>query len=112
MRAGRLREKVTLERRTETKNEYGERQWIWTSIATRRCAIEPLMGREFYEQSGEHSRMPTRIRIRHDERVRSLTPDDRAVDYSVSPAVIYDIDSVQNPKERDREIVLMCERVG
>lgn len=68
------------------------------------------MGREFYAQSGEHSRQPTRIRIRYDSTVATLKPFDRAVDSSVSPAVVYDIDSIQNPREGDRELVLMCER--
>ena len=112
MRAGRLRHKVTLETQTTTKNSYGEFVDTWTEIAVRRCSIEPLMGREFYERSGEHSRMPTRIRIRHDATVATVKPYDRAVDYSTSPAVVYDIESVQNPRERDRELVLMCERVG
>jgi head-tail adaptor len=110
MRAGRLRHKVTLEAQSSTKNEYGEFVDSWSTIAVRRCSIEPLMGKEFYEQSGEHARMPTRIRIRHDDAVANLKPYDRAVDYSVSPAIVYDIESVQNPRERDRELVLMCQR--
>ena len=112
MRAGRLRDKVTLESQSTAKDSYGQLVDVWTTIAVRRCSIEPLMGREFYEQSGEHSRMPTRIRIRHDAAVASLKPYDRAVDNSASPAVVYNIESVQNPRERDRELVLMCERVG
>jgi len=112
MKAGRLRHKVTLQRRSTNKNSYGELVDTWTDIAVRRCSIEPLMGREFYERSGEHSRMPTRIRLRHDSAISTLKPRDRAVDYSVSPAVVYDIDSVQNPREKDVEFVLMCERNG
>jgi len=112
MKAGRLRHKVTLERQSRSKDAFGEYVDVWTTLAVRRCSIEPLMGKEFYEQSGEHSRMPTRIRIRHDSSIAGLKPYDRAVDNSVSPAIIYNIESVQNPRERDRELVLMCERVG
>jgi head-tail adaptor len=110
MKAGRLRSKVTFQRRATTKNAYGEPDNTWTDIAERRCSIEPLMGREYYAQSGEHSRLPTRIRIRYDDTVAALRPYDRAVDYSVSPAIVYGIESVQNPHNRDRELVLMCER--
>ena len=112
MRAGRLRHKVTLERKGTTKNQFGEIVDTWTSIAVRRCSIEPLMGKEFFANDNEYSRLTTRIRIRHDSTVKTLRPYDRLVDNSESPAVIYDIESIQNPRERDIELVLMCERNG
>lgn len=112
MKAGRLRHKVTLERKGSARDSRGEVVDTWTAVATRRCSIEPLMGKEFYANDNEYSRMPTRIRLRHDSIVKTLRPFDRAVDYSESPAVVYDIDSVQNPRERDIELVLMCERNG
>lgn len=110
MRSGRLRAKVSLERRSATKSSLGEPLNTFAEIAVRRAGIEPLMGKEYYTNSGEHSQITTRIRIRHDSTVGSLKPYDRVVDYSESPGVIYDIESVQNPKEKDRELVLMCKR--
>ena len=108
MRAGRLRHKLTLERRSTTKSTTGNPVDTWTALGERRASIEPLMGKEFYATSAEHSRLTTRIRLRHDRITAKLRPYDRMIDISSSPAVIYDIESIQNPREKDRELVLMC----
>ena len=112
MRAGRLRKKVTFETRGTTKSNTGEPVNTWTDIATRSASIEPLMGKEFYSDSGEHSRHDTRIRVRWDNALDGLKPFDRVIDKRRSPQVVYDIESVQNPREKNRELVLMCKRDG
>lgn len=112
MRAGRLKDKLTFERQNTTKNTFGERPDTWTEICVRRAAIEPLMGKEFYANSGEHSRLNTRIRLRHDSETETIRPFDRAVDKTVSPWVYYDIEAVQNPRNQDRELVLMAQSNG
>lgn len=104
MRAGRLREKVTLQTPDTTQNSIGETSGNYTDMGDRRAGIEPLMGKEFYENSGEHSQIDTRIRMRYDALTSTLKPGDRLAHGSN----YYDIQSIQNPRERDRELVLMC----
>lgn len=113
MRAGRLRHKVTLEARSTAQDSIGARENTWTTIAERRCDIKPLMGNEGTASDAvEFSRVTTEIRIRYDSTVAQLRAHDRAVDYSESPAVIYDIESVINPQQRSRELILRCLRDG
>ena len=102
---------MTIQRQTTAKDGVGQLQDVWTEIATRRASLEPLNGREYFTASGENSDVTTRIRLRHDETVAVLKPYDRIIDESQSPQVVYDIQSVINPRERDRELVLMCRRL-
>lgn len=112
MKSGRLRSKVTLQSRAETKNSFGEVDNTWSDITTVRASIEPLMGREFHAASGEHSEVTTRIRIRYSGAVGDLRAYDRAVDRSVTPEIVYDIHAVQCPHDEHRELILMCKRDG
>jgi len=110
MRAGKLRYTVTLERIGTGKNSRGELSQSYSTIATRRAAIRPLIGREFYQASGEHSELTTEIRIRRDAITGTLKPKDRITDTGHSPNVIYDIQSVMRPNETAQELVIMCVR--
>lgn len=112
MRSGRLRKPVTFQVQEETKNSRGEIVGTWASLADRRVSIEPIMGREFWQQSGEHADITTRIRVRYDATMAQLRPKDRAVDFGSSPAIVYDIQAIMNVQERGRELVLMCIRSG
>lgn len=112
MIAGALRHIVTIERQTTTVDAYGERTDTWSPLIpaqpTRRASIEPITGKEYMSQSGEHSDVTTRIRLRYDAALSDLQPKDR-VNHS---GVIYDILSVINPYEIGRELVLMAKRWG
>jgi len=50
--------------------------------------------------------------VRWDNALDGLKPFDRVIDKRRSPQVVYDIESVQNPREKNRELVLMCKRDG
>ncbi len=108
MRAGRLRHIVVFKRLTGATNDYGEQVQTWTEIGTCRAAVEPLNGKEYFAKSGENTEVTTRIRVRYDAVLSTLKPSDRAE----HGTVIYDIKAVINPSEKNRELVLMCERDG
>lgn len=110
MEAGRLRYSVTLQRQATTKNSRGEYAQTYTTIASRRAAIRPLAGREYFQASGEHSDVTTEIRVRYDSTLKSLKPADRVLDATHSPQVVYDILSVIRPRETALELILMCVR--
>jgi SPP1 family predicted phage head-tail adaptor len=112
MMPGRLRHIVTIERQTTATDVHGERVQTWAPLIpanpTRRASIEPINGREYMTQSGEHSEVTTRIRLRHDAELTDLQPKDR-VNHG---GITYDILSVINPQEIGRELVLMAKRWG
>lgn len=104
MRAGELRHRVTIQRKAATQNASGEEVPTWADVATVWAAIEPLQGREFLEAQREGAELTTRIRMRH---TVGIAPEMRATEGSHA----WDILSVVNSEERDRELVLMCREV-
>lgn len=109
IRAGRLRHSITIERQVSYVDEYNATVDEWRSVLCTRASIEPLNGREYFAASGEHSEVTTRIRMRwHPSLACEFTPKDR-VNHD---GRIYDILSIINESERDRELILMCKRGG
>jgi SPP1 family predicted phage head-tail adaptor len=104
MRSGRLRHFAIIERQDTTPDTYGQLENIWTTIADRSVSVEPLNGREYFNASGERSEVTTRIRMRYDSETAQIKPYDRI---TIGDAV-YDIVSVINVQQRNRELVLMC----
>ena len=108
MRAGRLRHKITIERQSATEDAHGERIDTWATLAIRWASVEPLNGKEFFASSGEQSQITTRIRLRYDSTLSDLAPPDR-ISFN---SVIYNIESVINPNELNKDLILMCKRDG
>lgn len=111
MRVGNLRDTLIAQRQSTTQDAMGQPVDTWTALFTRRASVEPLNGREYLAASGENSDVSTRIRFRYDATVGTLKQYDRLTDQSVSPMVVYDIESVIVPRERNREVVVMCRRL-
>jgi SPP1 family predicted phage head-tail adaptor len=106
MRAGKLRHRVTLQRKTSTRDAAGQHIEPWTDLGTVRASIEPLSGIERLDGGAEYAESTVRVRMRHSSLTGSLTPADR-LSYG---GQVYDIQNVANLWERDRELVLMCSR--
>ena len=107
-----MNRRVSFQRQATTKDSVGQLVQTWTEICSRMVSIEPLNGREYFNASGEHSSVSTRIRGRYEAMLGALKPYDRVVNYQTSPGTVYDILSVINPNESNREIILMCKRAG
>lgn len=101
MSAGRLKERVTIERLTQGQDEIGQPINEWRVLGTVWAAVEPLNGREYLAAGAEQSQVTTRIRIRY---FAGLTSADRVTHEGTQ----YDIKSVIDPQTRREEIVLMC----
>jgi len=101
MRAGRLRQRVTIQGKVVTQDTYGAEEITWTDVVTVWAAVEPLRGREFLEAQREGAEVTTRIVMRYRA---SVTPEMRVVfgDHT------YDVLSVIQVEERRRELQLMC----
>jgi SPP1 family predicted phage head-tail adaptor len=104
MRAGRLHQRVTLYRRVDSQDEYGEVTGTWEEVDTVWAGVEPLVGREQTERGSEVATFDTRIRLRWRDDVRY----DWEVGYG---AQRYSISSVVRPFENRRELVLLCNEV-
>ena len=103
MRAGRLRHTVSIERISETANDYGEAIKTWSDHLTDiRAAIEPINGREYFAQDSRHAEVTTRFRIRYREGITNKMRIRYGTRY-------YNIVSVILPNERKcAELILMA----
>jgi SPP1 family predicted phage head-tail adaptor len=101
MRAGPLRCRITIETPVETQGADGSIVTAWETFATTWASIEPLIGREYFAQEREQATVSHKIRMRH-------LPDIKHKMRVSWKSRIFEIESVLNVGERNREIVLMC----
>jgi len=104
MRAGWLRHRVTIQKKTTSQDSYGAEQETWTNVATVWAGIEPLRGREYIDAQNATAEVTHRVRIRYQS---GITPRMRVSFGSRT----FEIVSVINVLERNRELELMCREV-
>ena len=102
MRAGPLRHRITIEAPVETQTTDGSIVTTWQAFATVWASIEPLIGREYFAQQREQAAVSHRIRMR----CQSGITHKMRIAWGTR---IFEIESVLNVGERNREIVLMCQ---
>jgi len=109
MRAGTLRHKVTIQKLDGTLDAAGVENQTWVDVATVRAAIEPLRGDERFTAQQEVAQVTTRIRTRFLAGVVAKMQVE-FIDLAQDPDLtrLYDILSVINVGQRDREMHLMC----
>jgi SPP1 family predicted phage head-tail adaptor len=111
MRAGRLRHRVVLQRRSESQGTTGEVTWGWATLATVWASVEPVTGRQFFAAAQVQSEVDTLIRIRYrpklNEKLRAVFIQD-----SGPPKVTqyFDVLAVLPIHEGRHEVHLMCKR--
>jgi SPP1 family predicted phage head-tail adaptor len=102
MRAGTLRNRVSLQRPVVVKNDMGEVIVDdWSEIAKVWAAIEPVKGSEYFTASEFRSHVITRIRIR-------WRPDVDGTVRVVNGDTVYTIDALLSVRGLTRELHLMC----
>lgn len=102
MRAGRLRHRVTIQRRATTLNAYGETVGAWTDVATGVPAdVVPVSGRERIASGQNMALAPVRIWIRFRE---DIATDMRIVHGSE----VYAIESVIAVDGRRERLEIIC----
>lgn len=101
MLAGRLRESVTLQDKSVTRDAYGAETISWTTVATVPASAEPLAGREYLAMRQAQADISIRFRIRYLAGVSTSMRVQWRGGY-------YDILEVINPRARDRELELLC----
>lgn len=105
MRSGRLRHPVMLQQKTETRGTSGGVSTTWTDVEQIWAGIEPLSGKEILSARQIQNEVQVRVVIRH---YPGLDASWRLKQLSVSPNLIYTIDSVINHDMKNRMVTLMC----
>lgn len=103
MQAGRLRHRVTIKYKATTQNALGEEVILWTELDTVWASVEPLRGREYMDSRQAQADVDTRVRIRYQEGI-TVRPSQRVY----FGDRVFEIVSVIDVWERNREMQLMC----
>lgn len=85
------------------KDATGQQTETWSNIGTAYARVAPLRGREYLAASGEKANLTHEVTMRARNDV-SLMPRDR-IQFG---ARLFDIQSVINVDERDRQWSIMC----
>lgn len=104
MQAGKLRHRVTIQRKvagSPQKRASGAPDQSWETFATVWAAIEPLRGREFIEANAVQSKAAVRIRTRY---LAGVTAAMRVL----HGTTVYGIEAPLDVNGRGIELHLMC----
>lgn len=104
MQAGKLRDRITVEERSQTQDDFGAPLNTWTALFEDWAGIEELSGREYFSDARIAADVDTRITMRYRD---GITPVHRIVHEDH----IYDIKHViRDPRKTQLE--LMCKRAA
>ena len=101
MRIGPMRHRITLEAPVESQGSDGSVTRTWAPFAAVWASVEPLLGREYFDAQREQADVSHRVRMRY---LAGVTHNMRVV----LGSRVFEIESVLNAGERNRELVLMC----
>jgi head-tail adaptor len=108
MRAGQLRHRINVQRRTDTLDGYGEGQPTWANILTSYPArVRDDSQREFSAQMQVQDEKTVHVEIR-DPRVPLLTKDRVTFTHPVNGASVFDIRAILQGENIGRDLVLVC----
>jgi SPP1 family predicted phage head-tail adaptor len=103
---GKLRHRIAIERVTETRDTDGSVIETWSTYATVQASIEPISGREYFAAQSTQADVTHRIGLRY---LSGIIPKMRVKFGSR----VFEILSIININERNRELQLMCrESIG
>ncbi len=101
MQSGKLRKRVTIQERTETKNNFAEAVEGFAAVGSAWASITPMTGKEPYSADKPSPDVTHEIRLRYNPGLL-ITPAHRLL----CGARIFDVKSVRNVDERNREIAI------
>jgi SPP1 family predicted phage head-tail adaptor len=104
MKAGALKNLVSLQSASSTQGSTGEESQTWSTYATAWASISPMAGRELEHASQVFASANYKIIIRHNS---SVTPSHRVL----WGTRIFEINAVLNVLERNREMELYCKEL-
>ena len=106
MRGGKLRHRVTIQRRQESQSTSGEVSWLWYDWLEVWAHVKPATGDKYFTAAQIDSSQSIIVTVRWRKGYRT---DQRVVfDREDGRYQIYDIDAVVEPGIGHRYIDLMC----
>lgn len=111
MTAGELRDRISIQRKTEQSDGAGGSEFVWaaiTGLASIRGAFRPERGNERIDNGRLTSSVAGTLKIRSSSASRGIVASDRAIINGDA----YAIHSVTNPDRRNKYIELTVERGG
>lgn len=108
LRAGDLRESVTIEAPSEQTNAYGESILTWAPVMNRRAAVRGLRTDELMSAQGLYNVATHEVEFRY---APGLSPEMRLVWNSRTPARVLDIVSVTEQNNRESHRLVCKEQV-
>lgn len=103
---GEYRHIITIQKKTDIQNEYGEEIEEWADVVTTRAGLYPISGKEFFAAETINSEVTHKVNIRYIPN-KVITPDMR-VKFGDRT---FHINSVINFQERNVELQLMCKEL-
>jgi len=101
LRAGKLRHHVTIQKPKKVRSKRGAETITYVDDFKAWADIDPPKGREYFADGQKQSAVVTRVVMRYR---KGVTPQ-----YRVKHGTrIFHVNSVVNPDERNRELILMC----
>jgi len=104
MQAGKLNNRVAIDRPDTSQNETGEEIISWHHMGTVWCDIKPIVGREALLAAGTLAESDTVIRFRWEPRLAQMTPKWRLR----RPNIIYNIQGIAEVEMDKKEIEVRC----
>lgn len=105
MNIGNLNKRIIIEKSTSTQNSYGEQVQTWTTLRDCWAKVEPVQGKEYYTAKQTASELDIRFIIRYT--TIDITPKSK-LRYNNQE---YNINSIINLDELNRELHLYCSRI-
>lgn len=106
MNSGKLDRQIIIQGSTHTTNDYGESVNTFANLYTVWAAVEPVSAQETFEEAHLQDSIDTRFRLRYLPSY-TLSTKNRIVYNSAS----YNIQSVVNVGNRNRELIVMAKRI-
>ena len=102
MKAGRLRNRITIQQKVNGKDALGQTVDQWVDVCKVRAEIRDMSGREYQSSQAEQSQTDCKILIRHRN---DITPDMRVL----CNGIYYDITAVLEDVKKTR-LELPCKK--
>lgn len=104
MNAGRLRDFIKVQQRSETQDEYGQPVDTWTDLFADYAEVIRLGGREFFSQARVAADVDTRVTIRYRAGIK-------AKQRIMFEGTTFDIQSVL-PDQKRTQVEIYCKEVN
>lgn len=110
MEIGRLNKRITVQRRSATKDDYGQEQNSWSAVATVWANIKPIGGREKLRAMAIESELSHTIAVRYNAALMPPTQADAMRIFYSTPTGdrIFNITAARDVDEARRHIIFDC----